>query len=199
MRSRLTDCFRDDAIFSIIADYLISVTRKARCTARAIRRYRQSSIFCMQEICSGMPSIPYWNRVDDVFERHVRQAYRLHTHVRKLLKRSWQVDGLCDVVACERVTGKFLPFANGGGSPTERNSDAYGARMISANVAGSIPIEANASVCGNIVVCSPACYHRAKQLKKSSPTLFGEFGPILRRCVARSSGSEWLLRLSAPG
>ena len=180
MRSRITDCFREDAIFSIIADYLISVTCKAQCTARAIRRYRQSSIFCMQEICSGMPSIPYWNRVDDVFERHVRQAYRLHTHVRKLLKRSWQVDGLCDVVACERVTGKFLPFANGGGSPTERNSDAYGARMISANVAGSIPIEANASVCGNIVVCSPACYHRAKQLKKSSPTLFGEFGSILR-------------------
>ena len=175
MRSSITDCFREDAIFSIIADYLISVACKAQCTARAIRRYRQSSIFCMQEICSAMPSMPYWNRVDDVFEWHVRQAYRLHNHVRKLLGCSWQVDGLCDVVACERVTGKFLPFANGGGSPTEKNSDAYGARMISANVAGSIPIK-KYPVSGNIVVCSPACYHQAKQLKKSSPTLFGEFG-----------------------
>ena len=178
MRSRLTDCFRDDAIFSIIADYLISVTRKALCTARAIRRYRQSSIFCMQEICSGMSSMPYWSRLDDVFEIHVRHAYRLHHHVRKLLKQSWQVDGLCDVAACARVTGKFLPF--GSGTAAEKSSDSWGTRKLSANVVGSIPIARNTSMCGNIVVCSPACFQRARHLTRSSPTLWGEFGAILR-------------------
>ena len=178
MRSSITDCFREDAIFSIIADYLISVACKAQCTARAIRRYRQSSIFCMQEICSAMPSMPYWNRVDDVFEWHVRQAYRLHNHVRKLLGCSWQVDGLCDVAACARVTGKFLPF--GSGTAAEKSSDSWGTRKLSANVAGSIPIERNTSMCGNIVVCSPACFQRARHLTRSSPTLWGEFGAILR-------------------
>ena len=119
-----------------------------------------------------------------------RQCHALHLHVRTQLQCSWTVDGLCDVVACKNVTGRFLPCVNGPPQNTmEQYSDTWGAQIDHAE-GGSIPFSQSMREPQTIVVCSPACYLRAKQLKQSSPTLFGSFGPILRgtACVHDNDG-----------
>ena len=141
--------------------------------------------------------VPVWSRWytprhdedDDTWRE--RQCHALYHNVREQLKCSWTADGLCDVVACKNVTGRFLPYVNGRPQNTmPQYSDSYGARKDRGE-GGSIPLSESMRLsdsmrdpeCGpSIVVCSPACYLRAKRLTQSSPTLFGSFGPILRGC-----------------
>ena len=116
---------------------------------------------------------------DEVWRRE--QCHALHLYVRTQLKCSWAADGgLCDVVACQNVTGSFLPFVNGDPVKGKASySDSWGAQMDT-GYGCSIPLQKSMREPQTIVVCSPACYVRARELKQSSPTLFGSLGPILR-------------------
>ena len=122
---------------------------------------------------------PRHDEDDDTWRE--RQCHALYHNVREQLKCSWTADGLCDVVACKNVTGRFLPFVDGRKYTMPQYSDSYGAREDRGE-GGSIPLSESMRNPQTIVVCSPACYLRAKRLKQSSPTLFGSFGPILRGC-----------------
>ena len=99
----------------------------------------------------------------------------LYEHVAKQLNCSWETDGgLCGLESCRKETGRWAPYRNG----PERDRIGYHSDLAGVCLEGSIRI--TVSQPKTIVVCSPACYKRAKLLVSSSPTLCGEYGPIIR-------------------
>ena len=80
--------------------------------------------------------VPVWSRWytpphdEDEDTWRERHCHALYHNVREKLKCSWTADGLCDVVACEKVTGRFLPFVNGPPQNTMAQfSDSWGAQV----------------------------------------------------------------------
>ena len=128
------------------------------------------------------------NEHDDPEAWREQMCKDLHEHVRKQLKCSWERDGRCGVEACNEVTGRYVPYKNG---PPEHDHIGYHSDVTGCCMAGSIPITVGQHT-NTIVVCSPTCYKRARTLKKSSPTLFGEYGPIIRGMAFQSHGGSVL-------
>ena len=126
------------------------------------------------------------NEHDDPDSWREQMCEDLHKHVRKHLKCSWESDGRCGVSACNKVTGIFEPYRSG----PEHDHIGYHSDVTGACMEGSIPITVRQH--NTIVVCSPPCYERAQILKKSSPTLCGEYGPIIRGTAFQSHGGSVL-------
>jgi hypothetical protein len=165
-------------------------------TATIIRRRVQTIPIMEREQNAGgpVPNCTKGEDEDEVWRR--KQCHALHLYVRTQLKCSWKTDGgLCDVVACQKKTRHFLPFVDGDPVKGKASySDSWGAQVDTGDGC-SIPVHESMQEPQTIVVCSPACFNRAKELKQSSPTLFDSFGPILRgtscvyKCLSGKSKS----------